>query len=379
MTQNKLIKELEEENKLAEQDITQPFFKKIVVTDPIILFPDQWTRLRKFSREIVSAGEQTSIDELYAHAKTEGRPICWTQLAAKPLVGEELEKATEDADGIIACWTNIHDKVLENPNLKYIGYWTNLALHRVNIPVAKEKGIQIDYVPDYGTQAVASQTLTGVLALLRNLPNELKMTKDGKWHFELLKTRQRVPLTEDQIPQRDLWYKKVGLVGFGPISEQVSKLFNAYDCEVSYWSRQRRSPEIEARLNIRYKSLEEIFSDSDVVSVHLNPYAGDKIISKDLIYKMKSGSIFVNTSAGGLVDQEALFGRLRSGEIKTYLDVYDGLPPKAEVRDLSAKGNLFTYRSGWFTQDAVRLKGEKFLRNIEQYISQQTGSVIQNG
>lgn len=368
MTTNKVIHVIEDANRQVEEGIKKPYFKKIVVTDPIILFPDQWERLRKLAERVVSAGEQASIDELYDHAKQEGKPVCWTQLAAKPLQGIDLEKAVEGADGIISCWTTIHDKVLESPSLKYIGYWTNLAAHRVNLPLAKQRGIQVDYVPDYGTQAVASQTLTGILALLRNLPNEIKMTRDGKWHFELLKTRQRVPLTEDQIPQEDLWYKKVGLVGFGPIAEQASKLLRGYECDISYWSRRKRDESNERELNIRYKDLEKIFLESDFVSVHLNPYAGEKIISRDLIYRMKKGSVFVNTSAGGLVDQEALFERLNSGDIRAYLDVYEGLPPKANIRELTARGNIFTYRSGWFTRDAVRLKGEKFLKNIEQYI-----------
>ena len=231
----------------------------------------------------------------------------------------------------------------------------------------KKSASKVDYVPDYGTQAVASQALLGMLAVLRNLPSETKMTEQGKWHFELLKTRQRVPLTEDAIPQRDLWYKKVGIVGFGPIGEQVTKLVKPYETNVAYWSRKRRSEEEEKKQGIRYSS-QQLFSESDIVTLHLNPYAGDKIISRELIYKMKKGSIFVNTSAGGLIDQEALFERLYKGDIRAYLDVYDGLPPKADVRELTQRGNIFTYRSGWFTADAVRLKGEKFIRNIVDYI-----------
>jgi len=365
--QNKLIGKIEGENLQREATIIRPYFDKLVVTDPIILFPDQWARLKGLSHEVVSAGEQASVDELYQHAMAENKPVCWTQLAAKPLQGKDLEHAVEGADGIIACWTTIHDEVLNNPNLKYVGYWTNLAAHRINLDLARQRGIHVDYVPDYGTHAVASQTLTGILALLRNLPNELKMTRDGKWHFELLKTRQRVPLTEDQIPQQDLWFKKVGVVGYGPIGEKVIELLKPWECDVSYWSRQRR-PEVEKSTGVVYKDLPELFENSDIVSLHLNPYAGDGIISRDLIYRMKPGSVFVNTSAGGLVDQEALFERLKSGEIRAYLDVYEGLPPKADVRDLSAKGNLFTYRAGWFTRDAVRLKGEKFLQNMERFI-----------
>lgn len=370
MRQNKQINYLEEENKIIEKEISnQPFFNKIVVTDPIILFPDQWERLKCFSRQIVPAGEQTSIDELYKHALEEKKPVCWTQLAANPLEGKELEEKVKDADAIIACWTTIHDEVIKNSkDLKYIGYWTNLASHRVNKDLAKELGIQVDYVPDYGSQAVASQTLTGILSVLRNLNNEIKMTQEGKWHHELLKTRQRVPLTEDQIPQEDLWYKKIGIVGWGPIAQQFSKLALPFECELNYWSRKRRDINEEKEYKVNYMELEELFSKSDIISIHLNPYSGDKIISKELINKIKPGSIFVNTSAGSLIDQEALFRRLGNKELRAYLDVYEALPPKTDIRELSKSGNIFTYRAGWFTKDAVRLKGEMFLRNIERYI-----------
>lgn len=372
MQRENIETKIEEENRNGESLVQKPYFNKLVVTDPIILFPDQWERLRKFSKEVVSAGEQSSIDDLHNEAEKEGKPFCWTQLAARPLEGNALKDAVRGAQGIVACWTKVDDETLKSPELEYIGYWTNLVNHRVNVPLANELGIHVDYVPDYGTSAVASQTLAGILGILRNLPKELKMTQQGKWHYELLKTRQRVPLTEDQIPQEDLWFKKVGIVGYGHIGERVAKLLNAYDCDVSYWSRKRRSTDEERSASINYKSLDEIFSTSDIVSVHLSPYSGDKIISKELIGKMKKGSVFVNTSAGGLVDQDALFQRLNSGDIRAYLDVYDGLPPKNEVRDLSSKGNLFTYRAGWFTRDAVRLKGEMFLSNIRKYVESKT-------
>ena len=141
-SQNKQIDALEKECTGLERLIAEPHFRKIVVTDPIILFPDQWKRLRRLSKEIVAAGEQASIDELWQHAETEGKPVCWTQLAAKPLMGESLASAVQGADGIIACWTTLPDSVLELPGLKYIGYWTNLAAHRVNLDLAKKIGIK---------------------------------------------------------------------------------------------------------------------------------------------------------------------------------------------------------------------------------------------
>ena len=65
------------------------------------------------------------------------------------------------ADGIITCWTGIPDTVLlENPDLRYLGFWTNLVDHRVNLTLAQARGITVDYVPDYGTDSVAEMTFT---------------------------------------------------------------------------------------------------------------------------------------------------------------------------------------------------------------------------
>ncbi|MFH1401340.1 MAG: NAD(P)-dependent oxidoreductase [Nanoarchaeota archaeon] len=350
-------------------------FEKVVVTDPIILFLDQWSTLRQHAREIVNARGQATIQDLYQQAEDEKAPICWTQAAARPLEGSELEDAIKDADAVISCWTTIHDDALRNArNLEYVGYWTNLAAHRVNLPLAKELGITVTYVPDYGTYAVSSMALTGILAVLRNLPREIRNTERGSWHFELLKTAQRVPLRKEDIPQDDLYAKKVGIVGFGPIGEQFSRLVRPYDADVRYFSRKRRSRGQEEALGVRFAGLEEIFADSDIVSVHLSPYAVHEdhpdrpYIDADLLSRLRPGAIFSNTSAGNLVDQEALMRLLRDDVVRAYLDVYDGLPPRKELAALSARGNVFTYRAGWFTKGAVEIKGRKFLSNIDEYL-----------
>jgi len=313
---------------------------------------------------------------LYKRAEQNQAPVCWTQSAAKPLEGKELEAAIKDTEAVLACWTHIPNEALQSAkNLKYIGYWTNLAVHRVNMPLAESKGITVNYVPDYGTQAVASMALTGILAVLRGLPKEIKQTERGSWNFELLKTAQRVPLREEDITQDDLWFKKIGIVGFGPIGEQFARLIQPYGTEIMYNSRNRKEDK-EKELGIKFEPLDELFGECDVVSVHLSPYAQNPrdpksaYIDRDLISQLRRGSVFANTSSGNLVDQQVLFERLVTSDVRAYLDVYDGLPPRKRLQELAAKGNVFTYRSGWFTKGAVRIKGEKFLRNIEKHLSE---------
>ena len=83
---------------------------------------------------------------------------------------------------------------------------------------------------------------------------------------------------------------------------------------------------------------------------------------------MKPGAIFVNTSAGRLVDQEALLDLILDKKIYAYVDVYEGLPPRRRLQNISLRDNLFTYRAAWFTQEAVTYKGEALLRNIRRYL-----------
>ena len=108
---------------------------------------------------------------------------------------------------------------------------------------------------------------------------------------------------------------------------------------------------------------------ADIVTVHLSPYAPEKIVSSSLIKQMKDGAIFVNTSAGALVDQDALFHELLENRIFAFLDVYEGLPPRKFLKKINTLDNVFTYRSGWYTQEAITYKGEYLLKNISNYLS----------
>jgi glycerate dehydrogenase len=342
---------------------------KLVVLDRIILLENQWQQLREMTEELIEyAGlnQQEILKRLEKEADSDQAPMCWTQLAQEELTTLELNQRLRGADGIITCWTNIPDQVIhENPQLRYIGFWTNLVDHRVNLELARDLGIKVDYIPDYGTDSVAEMTLAGMLAVSRELLINAQDTKRGSWAYELLKTGKRVP-SIDQIPQRMLKGKKLGLVGFGLIGQRVAELASVFGMEVSYWSRKKRDGrQVE---DVQFKSLEQLFSESDIVSVHLSPYASPRIISRDLLARLKDGAIFINTSAGRLVDQGALWTELESKRISAYIDVYETLPPRKIIGRLIGK-NIFTYRSGWFTQEAVTYKGDSLVEKLRLFLT----------
>lgn len=352
-------------------------FKRLVILDPIILLKEQSARLYAFAEKVVEFSGLNSneiLQTLHKQMDEKPTPMCWTQLAQKEVTREELNRRLAGADAVITCWTSIPDEVLlVNPQLRYIGFWTNLAKHRLNLDLARQRGIHVTSIPDYGTDSVAEITIAGILAVSRRLMASAKDTERGRWPYELLKTGVHVP-TVNEIPQRMLRDKVLGIVGFGRIGQRIAEIALAFRMRVQYFSR-HRYPRWEEK-GLRYTELEELFGTSDIVSVHLSPYAPEKIISAELIGRLKDKAIFVNTSAGRLVDQEALLRELESHRIYAYLDVYEGLPPRQRLKNISLLENLFTYRMGWFTQEAITYKGETLLQRIEDFLSGKPGPAI---
>lgn len=351
------------------ETLTVRRLRKLVVLDRIILLEGQWAQLRELADEVVEYGgldPQEIMRRLQEEADQAQAPMCWTQLAQEELTLAELNERLRDADGVITCWTNIPDQVLlANPQLRYLGFWTNLVDHRVNIELARSRGIQVTYIPDYGTDSVAEMTFAGMLAVSRHLIETSQNTKRGSWAYELLKTGKRVPSIE-QIPQRLLRGKKLGLLGFGLIGQRVAEIAQAFRMDVAYWSRQRR-PEWQDR-GVPFREIDDLFRWADVLSVHLSPYGPAHIVSREQLRMLRDGAIFINTSAGRLVDQEALWEELRSKRLNAYIDVYETLPPKTIIGELMGSNNVFTYRAGWFTQEAVTHKGDRLVGELRDYL-----------
>lgn len=212
---------------------------------------------------------------------------------------------------------------------------------------------------------MAELTFAGILAVSRKLLRAHRDTLRGRWPYELVKTGQYIPKVAE-IPQHILRDKLLGIVGLGRIGKRVAEIGLSFKMHVLYWSKNKH-PECEKR-GLEFVELNKLFSTSDIVTVHLSPYAPERIIDADLIRKLKNGAIFVNTSAGMLVDQEVLFEELLAKRIFAFLDVYDGLPPRKILKNVSSLDNVFTYRSGWYTQEAITYKGNYLLRNVENFL-----------
>ena len=381
------------------EEVAMKKFNRLVVLDKIILSESQWASLKSLANEVIEYSGLTPKQLMTKLAKEQGvdpGAVCFTALALEQITEQELGTRLSGADAVVSCWTNIPDRVLlANPQIKYIGFWTNLVQHRINLDLAKKMGIEVTYIPDYGTIAVAEYTFALLLELMRGTAKQASDTASGKWPYELLKTSMYVP-TVDAIPYHTLCGKKIGLIGFGRIGQQVAQIALGFGMQVSYFSKTRKS-DWGAR-GVEYKTLDEVLQTSDIVSIHLSPYAnvdplgrvsiddhapdcpeqGPQIkdvpvISKEKLALLKNGAIFINTSAGRLVNEDALFTEALLGRIRIAVDVYRSNPNKKQIQQVIQRNgkerNVFTYRGGWLTYESVLRKGDSLVEQMRSFLN----------
>ena len=168
------------------------------------------------------------------------------------------------------------------------------------------------------------------MSYMRNLVPAVQWIKDGKW-------------VEGTTPYytwmgNELCGKKVGFVGFGAVGKHAAKILEAYGCEISFYD-----PFVDfVKDSYKKCELEEIFKNSDIVSIHLPVLDSTKgMINADLFAKMKETAIFVNTARSAVVDEPALMEVLRNKKIRgAILDVLEVEPPTEEALEIARLDNV---------------------------------------
>jgi D-3-phosphoglycerate dehydrogenase len=198
----------------------------------------------------------------------------------------------------------------------------------------------VSNTPDYGATSVAEHALGMILALTRHIATSYVSLKSGRWE-------------PGGFQGMELHGKTLGLVGLGPIGQEMARLGAGIGMKLVGWTR-NATPD-RARHGLVLAPLPEVFSRSDVVSVHLSlrPET-EHLVSRALLSRMKPEAYFVNTARAKVVDNEALAELLRTGRIAgAAFDVFDEepVPPGPHpLRDLP--NALVTPHIGYNTREA---------------------------
>lgn len=183
----------------------------------------------------------------------------------------------------------------------------SVGFDHVNRPALAKRGIVAGNTPEVLTETTAELCFALTLATSRRIPEAVDAVKNAEWG-------SWVPLW---MCGQDLWGSTVGIVGMGRIGKAYARRMKGFALkEMLYSDPFQLSPEEEKELGLTYVSMDEVLEKSDFVVPHcpLLPQTTG-LFSTEAFKKMKKTAIFINTTRGPVVDQDALVHALRTGEI----------------------------------------------------------------
>ncbi|WP_139957847.1 D-2-hydroxyacid dehydrogenase [Flavicella sediminum] len=320
---------------------------KIVVLDGYTLNPGDldWQALEKIGELVVY--DRTAFDDA------------------------EIIKAIGDAEIVFTNKTPLQKLVLEQvPNLKYIGVLAT-GYNVVAVDVAKDLGITVTNIPAYGTIAVAQFTMALLLEMCHHVGEHSRAVFNGDWSKSPDFCFWNYPLIE-------LSGKTMGIVGFGRIGQATAKIAEAFGLKIVAYS---RTPKLELEsATCRYVSLDELFSQSDIISLHCPLFEETKgMIDETSLKKMKKTALLINTSRGPLIVEEDLKEALNTGTIAgAALDVATIEPLNEESTLLEAKNCIITPHIAWATKEARTRLMETAVNNLVAYLAKKPMNVVSN-
>ncbi|SDL32396.1 hypothetical protein SAMN04488034_103193 [Salinimicrobium catena] len=261
-----------------------------------------------------------------------------------PASEEEVVKRIQGADAVIVSWRTILDEkiISQCPDLKYIGMACSLyddASANVAVNFARERGITVTGIRDYGDPGVAEFIIAELIRLLHGFG-------EHQWR---------------EMPE-ELSGKKIGIIGLGTTGQLLAECLLPFGVDLYYFSRTRKK-EWEEK-GVKYLPLEGLLQTAEIISFHLPK---NTVLLKEKEFELfGNGKILINTSLGLPFDEEA-FKEWRQGEGN--FAIFDGDGKKQLAVEVEKYFNVLISEksAGWSAATQERLSN-KVLQNIKDQL-----------
>ena len=239
------------------------------------------------------------------------------------LGADDLPGAIGDAEILVVRSTRVTaDTINAGGSLKMIiraGAGTNT----IDKDTAAKAGVYVCNVPGKNAIAVAELTMGLLIAIDRNIPDNVSEIRQGRWN------KKRFSETTG------LYGRSIGVVGLGAIGMAVAERAHAFGMHVHIIRKTGRAPDVERRLQqmavTEVDDLMTLAETCDVLTFHVPAAEGTKdLVSTKLLAAMKMNAILLNTSRGDLVDETALIKAMEEKGIRAGVDVYQNEPGSAQ-------------------------------------------------
>lgn len=235
------------------------------------------------------------------------------------------------------------------PELRAISK-VGVGIDMLDLDAMERHGVRLAWSQGTNSRSVSELTLAFMLALLRHLPTVTRLVRDGEWR---------------QVQGRTLTGQTVGIIGFGHVGRDLAALLSAFSCRVLAYD---IAPLEDLPPHVEQSSLESLLAASEIVTLHtvLSDDTRNLLDGKQM-RAMRRGALLINTSRGGLVDEQALLEALSSGHLGgAALDVFSVEPP-LDSPLLGLDQVIATPHIGGSTAEAVLAMGRAAIAGLGKF------------
>ncbi len=287
-----------------------------------------------------------------------------TSYVESPLIAERIS----NAEIVITNKTPISRTTIDKcPNIRLIAVLAT-GYNVVDYNYAAEKGIPVVNVPTYGTASVSQFSIALLLEICHHIGHHDKTVHEGKW-------AENADWCYWDYPLIELEGKTMGIIGFGRIGQAEGRIAKALGMNVIAYD---LYPNESGRVIADYVTLDELFANSDVISLHCNlTPENTEMINRNNIAKMKDGVILLNNARGQLVNEADLADALASRKVAAAgLDVVSTEPIKADNPLLSVPNCIITPHISWAPKESRSRIMDSTVENIRAFLAGKPVHVI---
>lgn len=281
---------------------------------------------------------------------------------------DKIVERIGDAEIIFTNKLKITREILQQTNIKYIAVLAT-GYNVVDVVAAKEKGILVSNIPTYGTSSVAQMVFALLLEICHHVGAHDAAVRRGQWIA-------RKDFCFWDYPLIELAGKTMGIIGYGRIGQTTGVIAQALGMKVlAYNQHPNKSLESDT---LKFAELDELFSASDVISLHCPLLDSTKgIINKSSMAKMKDKVIIINTSRGPLIVEADLAEALNSGKVYAAgVDVVSVEPIEVDNPLLKAKNIFITPHIAWAPIESRKRLMNIAVENLRSYVNGNPENIV---
>ena len=280
------------------------------------------------------------------------------QITYEPEITPEqiLEKIENFEVIIVRSRTKITKDMIEKANKCQIIARVGVGLDNIDQAAAKEKNIRVINAVEGAMNAVAELVLGLMLSLAREIPRADREVRTGNW-------------IKKELMGTELRGKYLGIVGLGNIGKRLGRLARALNMNIIGYDVVPIDEEFSSEVGLMKADLGTLLASSDYVSLHVPLLDSTKhLINAEKMSTMKNTSRIINTSRGGVIDEDALYEFLKDGKLGgAALDVFE-VEPATSNKLASLPNFISTPHMGAQTKEAQSLAANVIAEKIIQIL-----------